>query len=575
MQKIIKRRHTRESSLQATGLPEILNRIYTARGVRHAGQLEYTLRKLEALTLKGLPQAVSLLTDAMFNQQSILVIGDFDADGATSTALAVKCLRAFGHRNIDFLVPNRFEFGYGLTPEIVDVAARQSPRLLLTVDNGISSVEGVVRAHSLGIKVLITDHHLPGAALPAADAIVNPNQTGCTFPSKAAAGVAVIFYVMMALRGELRQAGWFNETRPEPNLADYLDLVALGTVSDVVPLDYNNRILVDQGIKRMRAGHACAGIKAILTVAGRSFKNLCAQDLGFVVGPRLNAAGRLDDMSLGIQCLLAESEPAALAIAAQLDELNRERRAIEASMQKEAAAFMEALLDDTATELPAGLCLYQEDWHQGVIGILASRIKDRYHRPVFVFADDDQGALKGSGRSVPGIHLRDVLDEIATQHPGLLHKFGGHAMAAGMSLAAENLGAFKQAFAETVLKYAGANGLQAIIESDGELPATAMELLLAEQLQAGGPWGQGFPEPVFDGTFWVISQKLVGTKHLRMVLAPLDQRDRLVDAIAFNINPAVWPDPAHQKLRVAYKLAVNEFRGNRNLQLLVDYFEPA
>ncbi len=574
MQKIIKRRPARESSLNATGLPEILHRIYTARGVEHAGQLEYTLRNLEALTLKGLPQAVSLLVDAIFSQHSILVIGDFDADGATSTALAVKCLRAFGHSNIDFLVPNRFEFGYGLTPEIVDVAARWSPRLLLTVDNGISSVEGVERAHSLGIKVVITDHHLPGSVLPAADAIVNPNQAGCTFSSKAAAGVAVIFYVMMALRSELRQAGWFNETRQQPNLADYLDLVALGTVSDVVPLDYNNRILVDQGIKRMRAGHACAGIKAILTVAGRSFKNLCAQDLGFVIGPRLNAAGRLDDMSLGIRCLLAESEPAALAIAAQLDELNRERRAIEASMQKEAAVFMASLQDDES-ELPAGLCLYQEDWHQGVIGILASRIKDRYHRPVFVFADDDQGALKGSGRSVPGIHLRDILDEIATRHPGLLHKFGGHAMAAGMSLSAENLEAFKQAFAATVLKYAGATGLQAIIESDGELPAAAMELLLAEQLQAAGPWGQGFPEPVFDGTFWVLSQKLVGTKHLKLVLAPLDQRDRPVDAIAFNINPAIWPDPAYQKLRVAYKLAVNEFRGNRNLQLLVDYFEPA
>lgn len=575
MQKIIKRRCISESRLQTTGLPEILHRIYTMRGVEHPGQLEYSLKNLEALTLKGLPQAVALLTYAIVNRQSILVIGDFDADGATSTALAVKCLRAFGHDKIDFLVPNRFEFGYGLTPEIVEVAAQRSPQLLLTVDNGISSVEGVERAHSLGIKVLITDHHLPGARLPAADAIVNPNQAGCTFASKAAAGVAVVFYVMMALRGGLRQGGWFNETRPEPNLADYLDLVALGTVADVVPLDYNNRILVDQGIRRMRAGFACAGIKAILTVAGRSYTNLSAQDLGFVVGPRLNAAGRLDDMSLGIRCLLADTEPEALAIAAELDDLNRERRSIEASMQKEAAVFMETLLDSSASELPGGLCLYREDWHQGVIGILASRIKDRYHRPVFVFADDGQGTLKGSGRSVAGIHLRDVLDEIATQSPGLLHKFGGHAMAAGMSLAAENLEAFKQAFAETVLKHAGVNGLQAIIESDGELPATAMDLLLAEQLQAGGPWGQGFPEPVFDGTFWVISQKLVGSKHLKMVLAPLEQRNQLVDAIAFNINSAVWPDSTHQKIRVAYKLAVNEFRGNRNLQLMVDYFEPA
>lgn len=575
MQKIIQRRSTRNSLLQTTGLPEILHRIYTTRGVEHAGQLEYTLKNLEALTLKGLPQAVELLTHAIFNQHSVLVVGDFDADGATSTALAVRCLRAFGHQQIDFLVPNRFEFGYGLTPEIVEVAAQRSPQLLVTVDNGISSMEGVERARRLGIKVLITDHHLPGADLPAADAIVNPNQAGCTFVSKAAAGVAVVFYVMMALRGELRKAGWFNEARPEPNLADYLDLVALGTVADVVPLDYNNRILVDQGVRRMRAGHACAGIKAILTVAGRSYHNLCAQDLGFVVGPRLNAAGRLDDMSLGIRCLLADTEQAALAMAAQLDELNRERRSIEASMQKEAATFMEGLLDNPAGELPGGLCLYQEDWHQGVIGILASRIKDRYHRPVFVFADDDQGALRGSGRSVPGIHLRDVLDEIATQRPGLLHKFGGHAMAAGMSLAAENLDAFKQAFAATVTRHAGVNGLQAIIESDGELPATAMDLLLAEQLQAGGPWGQGFPEPVFDGTFWVISQKLVGSKHLKMVLAPLEQRNQLVDAIAFNVDLDIWPDPAIQKIRVAYKLAVNEFRGNRNIQLMVDYFEPA
>src|SRR5690606_9856774 len=435
MQKRIRRREITEHTQANLGnqLPELLQRVYRARGVTQEQELQHQLTLLQRPNFKGLPEAVALLADAVVAQANVLIVGDFDADGATSCALAVLALRAMGLQNVDFLVPNRFEFGYGLTPEIVAVAAAQQPDMIVTVDNGISSIEGVRAARELGIAVVVTDHHLPGNELPEADAIVNANQPGCPFPSKNLAGVGVIFYVMNALRAELRQMGWFEESGiAEPNMASFLDLVALGTVADVVPLDYNNRILVAQGLQRIRAGVCRPGIKAMLEVAGKQAQRLVASDFGFALGPRLNAAGRLDDMSLGIQCLMCESEQLAREMAAQLDELNRDRKAIETGMQQEAMAMLQKALNADAGSLPWGVCLFDETWHQGVIGILASRIKDKYHRPVIVFADVGDGQIKGSARSVPGFHIRDALDAVATRHPQLLQKFGGHAMAAGM-----------------------------------------------------------------------------------------------------------------------------------------------
>lgn len=573
MRKLIKRRHAQPDPCAFPNTAPLLQRLYAARGVTGEEQLHYELKRLLQPQLKGLEAALELLVTALREQQRILVIGDFDADGATSTALAVRCLKAIGHAQVEFLVPNRFEYGYGLTPEIVEVAAQLRPDLLITVDNGISSFQGVVRARALGMRVLITDHHLPGAELPEADAIVNPNQPGCGFLSKCAAGVGVVFYVMSALRTRLRELGWFNPVRPEPNLAKFLDLVALGTVADVVPLDFNNRIMVAQGLQRMRAGLACPGIKALLQVGGRDWQKLSTMDLGFVVGPRLNAAGRLDDMSLGIRCLLADHEGEALELAQELDLLNRDRRVIEATMQKEALISLDVMTEELQGELPPGICLYREDWHQGVIGILASRIKDRWHRPVIVFADDESGALKGSGRSIAGLHLRDILDEVATTHPGLLHKFGGHAMAAGLSLERQQLALFTQAFAQVVRRHLGEQGLEPVIDSDGELAPSEFSLDLAQQLGQGGPWGQAFPEPIFDGEFHLISQKLVGEKHLKMVLSPAGSPDTLVDAIAFNVDRSLWPNTGCRRVLAAYKLAVNEFRGSRDLQLTVDYLE--
>ena len=574
MQKTIRRRPLGASPAFSSQVHPLLQRIYAARGVGQEAELHYALANLSKPNFKGLDDAVAILVDAVVAQARVMVVGDFDADGATSSALAVLALRALGLQQVDFLVPNRFEYGYGLTPEIVAVAAAQQPDVIITVDNGISSIEGVDAARELGIAVIVTDHHLPGAELPEADAIVNPNQPGCPFPSKNLAGVGVIFYVMNALRGALREMGWFAESGiAEPNMASFLDLVALGTVADVVPLDYNNRILVHQGLARMRAGAARPGIMALLEVAGRQSQRLVASDLGFAVGPRLNAAGRLDDMSLGIQCLLCDSQALAREMAAQLDELNRDRKAIESGMQQEALGMLQKVLAADADSLPWGLCLFDETWHQGVIGILASRIKDRYHRPTIVFADAGDELIKGSARSIPGLHIRDALDAVAARHPGLLQKFGGHAMAAGMSLARDKFAAFAAAFDEEVRRQLTAEDLQAVIVSDGELSPQDFALPLAAQLREAGPWGQHFPEPVFDGEFYLLQQKLVGEKHLKMTLA-LDARgQQLVDAIAFNIDPQLWPNNQAQKVRVAYKLDINEFRGNTNLQLLVDYVE--
>ena len=574
MQKTIRRRSTPQAPAFSSGVHPLLQRIYSARGVTIETELQYQLAQLLKPNFKGLEDAVNILVDAVVAQARIMIVGDFDADGATSSALAVLALRAMGLASVDFLVPNRFEYGYGLTPEIVAVAAAQQPDVIITVDNGISSIEGVRAARELGIAVIITDHHLPGNELPDADAIVNPNQPGCPFPSKNLAGVGVIFYVMNALRGALKEMGWFAESGiPEPKMANYLDLVALGTVADVVPLDHNNRILVAQGLARMRAGMARPGIVAMLEVAGRQAQRLVASDLGFAIGPRLNAAGRLDDMSLGIQCLLCESQDLAREMAVQLDELNRDRKAIESGMQQEAMTMLQKVLNADENALPWGLCLFDETWHQGVIGILASRIKDRYHRPTIVFADAGDGLIKGSARSIPGLHIRDTLDAVAARHPDLLQKFGGHAMAAGMSLEREKFAAFARAYDDEVRRQLTSDDLQAVVVSDGELSVQEFTLAIAAQLRDAGPWGQHFPEPVFDGEFFLLQQKLVGDKHLKMTLSQDKTSQQIIDAIAFNIDPTQWPNQQVQRVRIAYKLDINEFRGNTNLQLLVDYLE--
>ncbi len=558
----------------------LLRPILLARGVRSDAEYATELKGLLKPEMKGLPEAAALLADALERNRRILVVGDFDADGATSTALALLALRDMGAQQVDFLVPNRFEYGYGLSPEIVAVARQSSPELIVTVDNGISSIDGVAAANALGIEVLVTDHHLPGDALPDAAAIVNPNQPGCPFAAKSLAGVGVMFYVLSALRNELRARDWFaSRGIAEPNLGNYLDLVALGTVADVVPLEQNNRILVEQGLRRIRAGRARPGIRALLQVAGRNHQRLVASDLGFAVGPRLNAAGRLDDMSLGIRCLLTADESEALRVAAELDELNRERRAIEQSMQQDALRALERVQlggedgEGSDDELPFGICLFDDTWHQGVVGILASRIKEKYHRPVIAFAEGDNGLLKGSGRSIPGVHMRDVLDLLAKRHPDMLEKFGGHAMAAGLSLPREHYPRFAEAFDALLREQLEPTALTATLHSDGELPAPALSLETAQLLRDAGPWGQQFPEPLFDGVFRVINQRLVGERHLKLVLAPDDAPQQAIDAIAFNIDTRQWPCADAQRLQLVYKLDVNEFRGRVSPQLLVEHLE--
>jgi len=584
MQKIIRRRETAvEAARFSAAVHPLLQRVYSARGVLDDAQLANELNRLSPpQTIKGLAAASALIADSIECAEHILIVGDFDADGATSSALAVLALRAMRAAHVDFLVPNRFEYGYGLTPEIVAVAAQRKPDLLITVDNGISSIDGVAAAGAAGMRVLITDHHLPGSELPQAAAIVNPNQPGCDFPSKTLAGVGVIFYVLSAVRGELRRRGWFERQHiAEPNLADFLDLVALGTVADVVPLDHNNRILVQQGLRRIRAGRCRPGIKALLEVAKRVPYRVVSSDLGFALGPRLNAAGRMDDMSLGIQCLLTEDPCLAREMAQQLDELNRDRRAVEADMQREALLALETLQVADADALPWGLCMYRPDWHQGVIGILASRIKDRYHRPTIVFADADPGApggnalIKGSARSIPGLHIRDALDAVAARHPGLLSKFGGHAMAAGMSLERDKFEAFERAFDVVVREQLAAEALTAVLWSDGDLGADQMTLELAQALRDGGPWGQHFPEPLFDGEFVLVKQRIVGERHLKMTVADPRAPGLELDAIAFHIDVRRWPNEQAQKVRLAYRLDINEWRGQETVQLLVEYLEPA
>ena len=568
------RKIIQRSTVSSRQLPEdihpVLRRVYAARSIDSVDDLDYSLNSLlPPSLLGGMGEAVALLQQAIVDRQRILVVGDFDADGATSCALSLRALRALGAADVRYLVPNRFEYGYGLTPEIVAVAAAQQPDLIMTVDNGISSLDGVAAARERGMRVLITDHHLPGEQLPAADAIVNPNLPGDAFPSKNLAGVGVAFYVMLALRSQLRAAGWFETSGlPEPNLGQYLDLVALGTVADVVPLDRNNRTLVHQGVRRIQAGRCVPGIQALLEIAGRNMQRVVAADMGFAVGPRLNAAGRLDDMSVGIECLLSDDIVAARNMAARLDTMNRDRKDIESDMQARALDVI-AALDLKDDELPLGLCLFEPDWHQGVIGILAARIKERFHRPVIAFARSGEGELKGSARSVTGLHIRDALDAVAARHPGLIDKFGGHAMAAGLSLAEANYSTFAAAFNKEVARHLSTDDLTGIIYSDGELSEQELSLDTAQLLRDASPWGQGFPSPLFDGDFRVMSQRVVGEKHLKMTLQPA-HGDSRIDGIAF--NTAVLPAGC-QQVHMAYRLDANEYRGVVSPQLIVEHIE--
>ena len=565
-------------NLRDSGYSPAMAKIFAARGITESKQLDTALSGLLSFdNLKNAAEMARLLADAIAAQKKLMVIADYDADGATACTVAVRGLRTFGAQ-VDFIVPNRFEYGYGLTPEIVRLAAKNMPDILITVDNGIASVEGVAEANRLGMQVLVTDHHLPGDTLPDAACIVNPNQPGCAFPSKNLAGVGVMFYVLLALRAELRTRGAFA-AQPEPNLGNLLDLVALGTVADVVRLDQNNRILVQQGLQRIRAGRACAGINALLQAAKKDPARASSQDLGFTVGPRLNAAGRLDDMSLGINCLLADDATAAQQIAARLDALNRERRSIETGMQDNALASLEGVDpsdnfprkgdaggDPAAAQRPfrSSLVLFDESWHQGVIGILASRLKDKFHRPTIAFARASEGEIKGSGRSIAGLHLRDALDLVSKRHPELIRKFGGHAAAAGLSIAEADFPAFVTAFEEVAGKLLDQNDLAQRIETDGALDAAEMNLdnarLLDEQV-----WGQGFPAPQFSDDLIVHNQRVVGEKHLKLRLGT---KGKIIEAILFGHN-----EPLPERIHAVYSLSVNEYNGTQSLQLIVRHWQ--
>ena len=555
-------------------LHPLLRQVYLNRGVGTAQELDLSLAGLLSYhSLKGMDAAIKLLVTAITKQQHILIVGDFDADGATSTALAISALGSMGAERVSYLVPDRFRFGYGLTPEIVAVALEQQPDLIITVDNGISSVAGVAAAQAAGVKVLVTDHHLPGRELPSADAIVNPNQAGCGFPSKKLAGVGVIFYVMAALRAELRAL----KQLPDPNwsMAELLDLVALGTVADVVPLDHNNRILVEQGLQRIRAGRSRPGIRAMIAVARREASRLSASDLGFAVGPRLNAAGRLQDMSMGIECLLASDDTQAGRLAQELDAINQERRDIQEQMQSEAVAMIDDLLKDE-NELPIGLCVFEAAWHEGVVGLVASKLKERHHRPCIAFAvAGDERMLKGSARSIPGLHIRDVLDRVAGLNPGLIDKFGGHAMAAGLSLPKERLDEFKAAFLAVLEESLDTESLSAAIESDGVINAEWLNTDLANLLDQGGPWGQSFPEPVFHGEFEVVDERVLKDKHLKLRLHASGIRQP-IDGIAFNALEANQPHVSLTgRVELVYRLNVNEYMGRRSAQLMIEQIRPA
>ena len=571
MKRILHRPHNEEVAHWPATWPQSLKAIIAARGITDARELNTDLTQLLPYhQLAEIDRAASIIANAVIEDKHILLVGDFDCDGATSTAVAIKALKAMGALHVDFTVPDRFKFGYGLSPAIVDSVLDRQPELIITVDNGIASIDGVAAAKAQGWQVVVTDHHLAPKVLPAADAIVNPNQPGDQFASKCLAGVGVIFYVMLAVRAALKAKGWFiDQGLAIPNLGDLLDIVALGTVADVVPLDRNNRVLVAQGLARVQAGRACPGVRALAHVAKRNLALLSSQDLGFYLGPRLNAAGRIDDMSVGIRCLLAEDMATALPLAQQLDQLNYERRHIENDMREQAAAALDKL--ELSGALPSGLCLYHADWHQGVVGLLAGRIKEQTHRPVICFAEADADSLKGSARSIPGIHMRDLLDEIATEHPELLQKFGGHAMAAGLSLLKIHLNEFKQLFDKKVIKYLNGRALEGVIDSDGALPMESFELDFARLLN-GFVWGQGFPAPLFDNTFDIVDQRVVGEKHLKLKLKH-PEGSKPFDAIWFNADMQQWPNAEAEQIHCAYRLEINEFNDLQRLQLVVEQAE--
>ncbi|CAA0352029.1 ssDNA exonuclease, 5' --_ 3'-specific [Alteromonas alvinellae] len=567
----IVRREVTGASL-SSDLHPVIDRIYRGRNIANLDDLENGLKGLTHFNvLKGMPQAAQILANAVVQNKRIIIVGDFDADGATSTSVCILALRAMGYHNVDFLVPNRFDFGYGLSVPIVDEAAKQGAEVIVTVDNGISCIDGVTHAKSLGMQVVVTDHHLPGDVLPPADAIVNPNQPGCEFPSKNLAGVGVAFYIMLALKAELQQQGHFEKAGvAPPNLASLLDIVAVGTVADVVVLDKNNRILVHQGLQRIRVGKCRPGIKALVEVANRDCAHLTSTDLGFVVGPRLNAAGRLDDMSQGIACLLEDETIQARMIAAELDALNKERREIETGMKAQAETVLEQMALDEG-DMPSALVVYREDFHQGVIGIVAGRLKEKYLKPVIAFAHQDDEIIKGSARSIPGVHIRDVLDEVNTRYPGVIEKFGGHAMAAGLSLPVAKLQDFERAFVDIARAHmAKLDGNHALL-SDGDLSSKELCLPFAHLLRQAGPFGQGFESPLFDGEFALLDQRLVGQKHLKMVLKSDGANE--VDAIAFNVDLKSWPNATVKRVHIAYRLDINVFRGQETVQLIVEQIE--
>ena len=553
----------------------VLKRVYASRNIKSSKDLDYSLSSLIPFEqLSGINDAVILLQEMLEQKKRMLIIADFDADGATSCALAIRGLTAMGAKDVIYVVPNRFEHGYGLSPEIVDVALDYDPDLIITVDNGISSICGVEYARKNGVKVLITDHHLPAKELPNADVIINPQLANDKFPSKNLAGVGVIFYILLALRAKLKQEYWFeNNNIDYPNLANFLDLVALGTIADLVPLDKNNRTMVAHGLKLIKNNKSKPGIYALLNQAGRQLSKLTSSDLSFAVAPRLNAAGRLTDMSLGIECLLTDDEDDAIKIAGKLNRLNIERRKIQDNMQEEALAELEKYLQDTSGEIPYGICIYDKDWHQGVVGILASKIKEKFNRPVIVFAKENEGVLKGSARSISGLHIKDVFDEIATLHPELIITFGGHAMAAGLTIKESQYSNFSSIFNKYANQYISSDKLEDEYLTDGELSDEDFTVPLAQAIQDAGPWGQSFPEPTFAGQFKILDKRVVGENHLKLKLQSRDNSATL-DAIAFNMTDTNWP-PETQQIVSTYRLGINDFQGNTQVQLFLEHIEPS
>ncbi|OCF97854.1 single-stranded-DNA-specific exonuclease RecJ [Gilliamella sp. wkB308] len=555
-------------------IPTLLQRIYALRGVTSSKEIDYAARNLSNYDqLNGIDNAVKIIYSAMKNNQRIMIVGDFDTDGATSTALAVRALKQMGCQFVDYIIPDRFEDGYGLSVEVVKKAISLKADLIITVDNGISAIEAVEFAKQANLPVIITDHHLCPNRLPSADAIINPNLPDCTFPSKNLAGVGVTFYLMLALRAKLRQENWFNDNQlAEFNIANLLDLVALGTIADVVKLDHNNRILVHQGVSRIRFGYCCEGIKALLQVAKKDCCSCNATDLAFYIAPRLNAAGRMDNMSLGVELLLCDHPDTALNLATDLNNLNNDRKLIEQTMHQEALSFIEKM-ENEKTSIPHFLVVYHPEWHQGIIGILSSRLKEKYHRPVISFASTQDGFLKGSGRSIKGIHLRDLLDELQHLHPELMVSFGGHAMAVGLTIHENNLSRFTTCVEALLLKRLDDKLLETVIETDGEIDGQDFNYSIAKQLKDSGPWGEGFPEPIFDGEFIIHQQRLLADKHLKLVLEPKNGGP-IIDGIAFNVDRLEWPDLSIKQAKVVYHLDVDEFRGNQAAKLLIRHLWP-